>query len=347
MRIDIAVGEVPWERELLAALAANRDIEVGRRLVDLAAAKDGTDLVITCPSVRGFTEPNVAAVLAHRRMLVLLDSIRPPWLAELGLDVRDVDDIDFVGLVAECATIDPTPRLQLVRSPDRGRITAFVGVSGGVGVTTLAWTYVQSRPDALLIDCNTEQPAVALLVGNGARSSTLRSALQELEHRGSVDLRAHAHRRSDGPAVLGPALHGDDGMAPSEFARLLLRAAEQFAEVVIDVGVAGSALLDTVFDSIDHVVLVTVATPLGMVRLCSRTALWTQRPTTVVVNRVRPSAAGSRHVATAMRHLVKTELGTVPVLVPDHVLDCDRGWLTGDWGAMATALDRMELPASA
>lgn len=344
MKIDVAVGEVPWERELLAALAASPDAEIGRRLVDLAGAKQGADTLITCPSVRGFTESTVASIAANRRVIVLLDSIRPPWLTEHPFDVRDIDDVEFTDLVARCAALEPTPRLQLVQQSARGRITAFVGVSGGVGVTTLAWMYAKQRKDALLIDCNIEQPAVALLVGNGARTSTLCSAIRELDRRGTVQLREHAEQRSKGAAVLGLSMQGDDEVSAHDIARVLVIAAEQFPEVVLDCGVLGERLLTEVLEHVDRLVVVTLATPLGLVRLCSQSAIWKPRPTTVVVNRIRASAAGSRHVATAMRNLVESEMGTVPFLVADHVLDCDRGWLAGDWGAMSGVLEELELP---
>lgn len=347
MRIDVAVGEVPWERELLAALGGNREVMVGRRYVDLAAIDGGDELLITCPSVRGFTEATVRALQANRRVLVIVDSIRPPWIDGADLDIRDIADVAFEALVADCALCEPTPRLQLVRNVSRGRITGFVGVSGGVGVTTLAWMYAKHRPMSLLIDCNVDRPAVAMLVGNGARMSTLRSAIRALDRTGSVQIAEHATHRTGSAAVLGLSMHADDEVTADELARLLVAAAAQFPEVVLDGGALGTALLDAVLDSIDHVVLVTVATPLGMVRLCAQSQLWTQRATTVVVNRVRASAAGSRHAATAMRNLVESELGTVPLLVPDHVLDCDRGWLQGDWGAMTGALDGLDLPKSA
>lgn len=343
----MAVGEVAWERELLTAIGANREVEVGRRHVDLGAIDDGDALLITCPSVRGFTESTVRALQARRRVLVIVDSIRPPWIADAGLDSRDIATVDFDALVTECTELDPTPRLQLVRSANRGRITAFVGVSGGVGATTLAWMYAQQRPTSLLIDCNVDQPALALLVGNGARTSTLRSALRALDRTGSVQINEHATRRSGSAAVLGLSMHADDAVGPGEFARLLVVAAEQFPEVVLDGGALGGGVLDTVLDSIDHLVLVTAATPLGMVRLCAQSAVWTQCDTTVVVNRVRTSAAGSRHAATAMRNVVESELGTVPLLVPDLVQDCDRGWLRGEWGAMADVLAGLDLPKSA
>lgn len=345
MRIDVAVGEVPWERGLLTAIATNRDVQMGRRLVDLGASPDSADVLITCPSVRGFDDASVRRWSERTRVVVLLDSIRPPWLQESELDVREVGDVRFDELVAECAQLQPTPRLQLVQTPDRGTITAFAGVSGGVGVTTLAWMYARQHPDALIVDCNLDRPAIGLLVGNGSRTSTLRAAVRELQRGGTVDLRRHAVIQARSAAVLGLALDGDDDVSAVDIAQLLVVAAEQFPEVVLDLG--GDHCRDELLDHVDRLVVVASATPLGLVRLCAHNVLRGQHPTAIVVNRIRESAAGSRHVATAMRNLVESELGQSPTLVADLVLDCDRGWLAGHWGAMEQALGPLHFAKTA
>lgn len=351
MKIDVAVGEVPWERGLLTAIAVHRDVEMGRRLVDIAAVQDPGDVLIVCPSVRGFDEAAIRRWSARTRVVVIRDSIRPPWLDGSDLDLREIDDVVFDDLVSECAQFDPTPRLQLVQTSQRASITAFVGVSGGVGVTTLAWMYALQRPDALLIDCNVDRPSLALLVGNGTRTSTLRAAVRDLQRNGSVQLRDHAVKRNRSAAVLGLSMHGDDPaeVTSSAVTQLLVAAAEQFPEVVLDFGALGDHRWDDVLDHVDRLVVVTVATPLGLVRLCSQTDAWAHRSgaTAIVVNRIRESAAGSRHVATAMRNLVESELGQAPTLVGDLVLDCDRGWLAGHWGAMAEALHELRFAKTA
>lgn len=336
MKIDVAAGEVPWERGLLTAIATNRDVQMGRRLVDLGADADSADVLITCPSVRGFDEGAVRRWAARTRVVVLLDSVRPPWLDESDLDMREVHDVLFDELIAECAQLQPTPRLQLVQTPNRGTITAFAGISGGVGVTTLAWMYARQHPDALIIDCNLDRPAIGLLVGNSSRTSTLRAAVRELRRSGTVDLRSFAVAQTRTAAVLGLALEGDDEIAAADIAQLLVIAAEQFPEVVLDIG--GDQQWDEILDHVDRIVVVASATPLGLVRLCTHAFLRGQQPTAIVVNRIRESAAGSRHVATAIRNLVESELGRSPTLVADLVLDCDRGWLAGQWGAMDHAL---------
>jgi len=349
MRIDVAVGEVPWERELLTAIAANRDVQMGRRLVDIATTSEATDVLITCPSVRGFDQEAVLQRATQTRVVVLRDSIRPPWLDGSDLDVRDVVDVMFDELIAECAQLQPTPRLQLVRAVDRAPITAFVGVSGGVGGRTLAWMYARQHPNALLIEGNVARPALGLLVGTGTRTSTLRMAVRELDRNPTADLRQLAVPQAKRAAVLALALHGDDGtdVSPSDVARLLVVAAEQFPEVVIDFGPIGGHPWEGILDHVDRLVVVATATPLGLVRLCAHSGAWSQHPTAIVVNRIRESAAGSRHVAAAMRNLVEAELGQAPTLVGDFVADCDRGWLSGHWGAMEHAVGALHFARSA
>lgn len=344
MKIDVAVGEVPWERGLLAAIAGNRDVEMGRRLVDITAAKDVGELLIASPSVRGFSETAMQRWNAAARVIVIRDSIRPPWLDDSNLDVREIDDVLFDDLVSECARHDPTPRLRLVEKSDRAAITAFCGVSGGVGVSTLAWLYAQQQSGRLLIDCNLAQPALGLLVGSDSHSSTLSSAIRELQHTGSVQLRDHVIARNRSAAVLTLPLHqpDSDDVLPSELGRLLVHASEQFPEVVLDLGSLADARTEDVLDHIDRLVVVTTATPLGLVRLCTNAGAWSGLSSAIVVNRLRESATGSRHVATAIRSLVSGELGRTPTLVPDLVADCDRGWLVGEWGAMGREFGVLE-----
>lgn len=340
MRIDVAVGEVHWERGLLAEIAINPDVDLGRRIVDLTAKAEPGELLIACPSVRGFDETVVRRWADAGRVLVLLDSVRPPWLDDSGLDVRDVQQVAFRDLIAECALLSPTPRLHLVQNPDRGVITAFVGVSGGVGVSTLAWLYANSRRDALLIDCNSAHPSLALLAGRDSDDATLLSSVRELRRTGTVDVRGHATTQARSAHVLTLPLVGEPTTQElSDVTSLLVPAAEQFSDVVLDGGAIGSHASDLLLEHVDRLVLIAAATPLGMVRLCSTAGKWTRfgNRQHVVVNRVRETVAGSMHVADAIRRLVETELGITPFLVADQVGACDLGWLAGDWREMEQA----------
>ena len=329
MNIDIAVGEVPWERELLSALAAHPDLDIGRRLVDLATIDNATTPLIACPSVRGFTEDHIRRLMTHRPVIIVVDSIRPPWLLEQHIAFHDARTVDFADVVAACANVDPSPRLQLVQQPNRGRITAFVGVSGGVGVSTLVWMYGQRNPGALLIDANPLNPSLALLA-KGDRDSYL-AAMREHQRSGTIDLAASHRASGNRAAVLTLPLDRDvrHEFQSADRWRFLVAAAEQYDDVVLDAG----ELRDDreLLTYADRIVIVTTATPLGLVRLCAHAGAVQQQELVVVVNRVRESAAGSRHAAGAITDLVRTELGCTPLLIPELVAQCDRGWLTGEW----------------
>ena len=332
MNIDIAVGEVPWERELLSALALHPDLDIGRRLVDISRIDASAAPLIACPSVRGFTEDRLRQLMAERPVIIIADSIRPPWLTEHDIDFHDAATVDFQQIIAQCANIEPSPRLQLVQQPNRGRITAFVGVSGGVGVSTLAWIHARKLPNPLLIDANTAHPSLALLVDVGECQSYL-EALQEYRRSGGIDLTRLTRRRGNGPVVLTLPIDRDirGDLRNDERWRFLLAATTHFDDVILDAGDSGDDV--ELLRSVDRVVLVTTGTPLGLVRLCARAGLIRQHAqhVDVVVNRVRETAAGSRHAANAIRELVRSELELEPCLVDDDVVACDRGWLAGDW----------------
>lgn len=344
MRIDVAVGEVAWERSLLDAIAMNPDVQLGRRYVDLAAVTGDSDMLIACPSVRGFTEEQVARLAHTRPLLILQDTVRPPWLATTSVQVREIAECSFAQCVLDCVELQPSPKLRLVPRENRGRVTAFVGISGGVGVTTLTWLFARGMSDALLIEGHERHPGLALLIGNGRPATTLGAAFGELRREGRVDLRTYAVRVNEGPAVLALPLDANEPSDVDALAQVLVAGSQQFAQVIVDLGDRPHSELRQLLEHVDEIMLVTVATPLGLVRLCADSARWQspERKVTVVVNRVRASAAGSRHVATAMRNVVRTELGCDPVLVPDLAADCDRGWLSGDWGAMASAAQLSE-----
>lgn len=333
MNIDIAVGEVSWERELLSALAAHPDLDIGRRLVDLALVEHSATPLITCPSVRGFTEERIRRLMAHRPVIIIADSIRPPWLIDHGITFHDAAVVDFQDVVSECANIDPSPRLQLVQQPNRGRLTAFVGVSGGVGVSTLVWTYARCRPSTLIVDANVLHPSLGMLVDAGVNRDSYRIAVREYLQSGSVDFDQIASQQRGGACVLTLPIDEDvrGTLRDDDAWRFLLAATSRFDDVILDAGIVNDDV--ELLRNVDRVILVTTATPLGLVRLCTRATVIREHAQRldIVVNRVRGTAAGSRHATTAIRELVRAELGQEPTLVEEDVVACDRGWLTGDW----------------
>lgn len=349
MNLDIAVGEVPWERRLLEAVAADPTVRLDRRYVDLAAVPDAGGLLIVCPSVRGFTEVHLQRLARQRTVVIIQDSIRPPWLQTTGLPLHDINNLSFGEFVASCALIEPTPPLHVMEHRDRGRITAFAGVAGGVGVTTLTWLAAEQRSDCVIVDGNLRQPGLALLAGNGRPSKSMSAAVRALQREDHCDLLEQVVHRARGRAVIAPPVDGSEPCSGEDLLRLVIAAADRFPQVFVDVGQFSVADQEGLLTQIDALVLVTLATPLGLVRLCAQQASWSHasHEVSVIVNRVRSSVAGSRHVATAMQNFVSSELGMAPLLIPDLPADCDRGWLTGEWGSMARQLATMQLRQTA
>lgn len=341
--LAIACGEVGWERDLLAQAQEREDVAVAKRYVDMVGIERDEragalpHVVVMSPALRGFLEKPVRSLAMHAYVVVLVDSIRPPWLAASGLDCRDIVGLDVDALLAELATI-VEPRAQIPREvPAMGAVTAFVGVGGGVGTTTLALLHARSHPDAVLIDGDATQPALGFMLGRSSTDCGLGEAMGR-EHTAG-DLRALAGE--DRVLTLSRATGATIGGA--EMQRMLDVAAEQFPEVVVDAG-SQSPLRDAILERCDRLVVVAAATPLGIVRLCSDGAR-NQHPlggVAVIVNRFRDSALGSGTAAGALRALVEAEVGLRPTLVADDTAAFDQAWLDGDWRRLQSLLPCLE-----
>ena len=326
VRIAIACGEVAWERRLLAAAADAADTEIAKRYVDVsglerdASAGVCAPVVILSPALRGFAEKPVLALARCAHVVVLLDSIRPPWLDSSGLDCRQLDACDFVSLFDELAALTPVldGSGEEPTSTRSGVVTAVMGVGGGVGTSTVALLHATARSGALLIDLDTAHPALGFMLGLPATASGLNAVAA-----GSTD--GHP------PVVTLTAAEAGD-LSDGELLRLLDSAAGRYQEVVVDCG-AGSTLRESILLRADRIVLVAPATPLGMVRLCTVVERLPLAPggVAVVLNRARESAVGSSHWSAVLQRMVERELGIGATLVADAVPDFDRAWLRGQW----------------
>ena len=291
-RCALALGEVAWERELLAAAAGREDIELVRRHVDAAGAlrEVGAEVLLVSPALRGFDEKSLAALRrGPMRIVLLLDTVRPPWLSSCDVEQREVAGMDLVALFDDLATggVLQAPTIPLREA----RITAFAGTGGGVGTTTLACAYAMRQQGRTYVEADRAGVSAALLLG----------------------------QRQD--ALVAPPLGGG-------------------SELVLDFGqVDGDAPLD----EWERLVLVTPATPLGIVRAGALVEVLRGCPLTLVVNRVRPSAIGTSRVS-ALRGIVERATGLDPLLVPDRTADCDAAWLQGSLRGIADLMP--ELPAS-
>lgn len=346
MELCLACGEVQWERALLEALRdADETIEI-HRFVDLDSLvahvrrSSSTVFVVMSPALRGFAAKPIEALAGSgTRIVIIRDSVRPPWLDSSALDIRERDGLHFAAFAPELVQLARTETSAGDQESEGGCITVFVGSSGGVGVTTLAWLYAQSRAGSLLVDGNTAQPLCGFLAGADASSATLMSALATLLHQPDA-------RIGDAPParVLTLPVDGEGGLAARDADILLSAAAAQYAEVVIDAGVVGgSPFASACLERADRVVLVTTAEPRGVLRL--PTAMRVVRreglDVTVIVNRLRDSAVGSRHARSALRSLTERTCDATPRFVDDDPQQFDAAWIDGDWRKLQAAVGNL------
>lgn len=333
--LALACGEVPWERNILEAIAQHPALAVAKRYVDVGTlisdAKSGAlaPVLLMTPAVRGFDIKPVLAIAATGvHLVIVLDTVRPTWLEGSGLDCRERSDLHLPSLLEEferCATRDD----RTVDEP-AGRLTVFAGVSGGVGVTSLAWIQSLRQPSALLVDGHIALPLLGFLSGADAAAATLPEALRALETQPELTLAG----QGVGGRVLTLPLGGMSELGEREAGMLVDAAAVEFSDTLIDAGpVHSSHFADALLDRAQGLVLVATAAPSGVLRLPG--ALESVRrddlEITLVINRFRESAAGSRHARTAIRGLVERSCGITPVFVDDDAAGFDAAWLDGDW----------------
>lgn len=335
--LALGCGEVPWEREIVQLASQHDELTIARRYVDVPSMvqdlRSGVlgSVLLLSPAVRGFdAKPVMALAEAGAQMVVLLDTVRPPWLLASDLDVREVAEVHFPTLVDELARRSRADAPMLDDRLGTGVITAFAGVSGGVGVTSLAWLHAQRHSGSLLIDGHTALPLLGFLCGEDATSATLLDATHALETDPGVRLSDHAARGG----VLTLPLAGEFGLGEREAELVLAAAAAQYAHTVIDLGPLDTSPFAAAVIARSHqLVLVSTAAPSGVLRLPAALAQVRRAglDITVVINRLRESAAGSRQARAAIRGLVERSCDTTPTFVDDDSALFDAAWLDGNW----------------
>ncbi len=342
----LACGEVSWERQLLEAIErASEPIEV-RRYVDVnavAASAEARELgavVILSPALRGFAQDPIERIGRATRVVVLIDSIRPPWLADTSLDCRVLASLNFTLLVEELQSESSSTSRD---APDalRGGLTVFAGTSGGVGVTSLAWLRAVQHPDALVVDANIRAPLMAFLAGAEAQSATLLEAVAALAKDPSAPLREHQLLGR----VLTLPLAGGLDLGEREAQVLADAASAQFAQTIVDVGpLRDDSFARALVSRAHRLVLVATAAPSGVLRLPEALASVRREDMTIdiVINRLRDSAAGSAHARVAIRGLVERACGLSPHFVEEDAVGFDGAWLSGDWKQLADRLPKSD-----
>lgn len=314
-RIGVACGAVPWERELLSAMAQRPDVSIARRHVDMTtllrdqATADAPDVLLVSPALRGFDEKAFQRLMGSpTRVVVLTDTVRPPWLDALDVEQHDHATFDFTASLDRW--LSEAPAEVVAENPGWDRLVLFAGTGGGVGTTTLACACVGRNASLAFVEADLSAPSAELLLGPGA------------EHHSMLPL----HR----------------GVDSSHLPGAIQSALRDASRVVVD---AGRLDLDAdlPWDSAS-LVLVTPATPLGIIRVCASVEHLGHRtgPLAILVNRVRASATGSAHGGAAMRAIVERATGVDPILIPDRTDDCDSAWLEQDMDRISDLMPPLE-----
>lgn len=329
----IACGNVAWERELLDACAragvdhVRRHVDAAGLLAAVAEPATVARLVITSPALRGFAERALQGVAALAPTVIVVDGIEPEWLAASELDIRGRADFDAETWIAAAmnASVAPLPAPATAAAP-AADVTVYVGVSGGVGVTTLALEHAAAIDDCVVVEGNLRFPALAVAAGLPGDTRGWPEALEQQRPLSAL----HAC----GSVRVMPAHTADVDPGPQTFAHLL--GLVPAARIVVDAGCLAHDGAVAAIGLADRVVVVADASPLGMVRLCLAApeirAL--QRPFTIVVNRVRASATGSARPGAAMSDIVRETFGVEPVL-QEQTAAFDTAWLRARWPARA------------
>ncbi len=328
-QIGLACGEVPWEREVLEAIRKYEDSLVSKRYVDMKTIQEDVrtgiapQVLIVSPAVRGFAEKAIDQCRsANIRVVVLLDGIRPPWLLDSSCETYEFDDVNLDELLQTALDRETALPVRIASKRD-SELVAFFGVSGGVGTTSMAWLAATSSTSNWFLESNTVTPSASMLLGLDATEGTMLGALQ-----------GHDVGRILTQPLCDPiALSIDDVDVLRTNARLL----------VVDAG-SDWADAESLLQKAGTVVLVGDATPLGLVRLVMLIPrlVGAVDHFSVIVNRVRPGVAASKHVARAICDVVERECGVRPVLVEDDRSAFDAGWLHLDWSQARAASERVQ-----
>ncbi len=219
-------------------------------------------------------------------------------LAECGIDVTveaEAEPDEFLAAVAkagEDVAVDSRVAVSPSAAPsDRGRVVVVAGPAGGCGVTEVALglaTVLRRRRRVVLVDADPSCPSLMPRLGLPPHPN-LRSAVDELEHRGAVP----APPERAGLGVLGGGVGSLDGVRPGRVLDVVRSLAGGDGDVVVDAGTdlvpRRSGVAATLVEAADDVVAVAEASPVGVVRLLewlgAAARLRPRLPVTVAFNR--------------------------------------------------------------
>jgi MinD-like ATPase involved in chromosome partitioning or flagellar assembly len=368
--VAVAIGRESWEPELVAALTTGSSgVHVARRCVDAvdlsAVAMGGLAEVVIIGSRLPRIDLNLVAALGTAGVHVMgvaADDVGANRLRTLGVSqVVKVDPSDLDLTVHSIAALAGEMRLANVVPNDDvapvpaptvgGRITVVIGAAGAPGRTTiaanLAAIWADSGASTLLMDADTDAPAIASVLGVMTDEPGLaRAARAALEARDDVHVLHRAvSRLGVNLSLLSGAAGGAaaDVLRPSAIERVVTVAAAHHDHVVVDTaswragdmqlgGTGAGQPLRTLMGLADSLLIVGSADPIGLVRLLGLlTATQHEAPQAchfLVLNKARGTAlGGAESEITEMlgQHVPLPET----LVLPDDRIAADNAMLRG------------------
>jgi len=231
-------------------------------------------------------------------MVFSTDASPDKLMRSMRAGAREFLTVPFERSAMEEALIRASARLPANQHPrtETGKLLAFIGAKGGVGVTTLACNFalaLAQQPDqsTLLIDLAVPLGDVALTLGVQSEFSTF-NALQAADRLDSSFLSKLLVKHPSGLAVLsGPSKFVPRQSTNQATARLLAVARQTFDHVVVD---AGSRLDPTEISLLNDASVIYLITQVGVAelrnsnRLISQSLTGTSAKIEIVLNRHSP-----------------------------------------------------------
>lgn len=290
VRVATILSAREWEPALVAYANETAAVRIVLRAFqprDIESHAADIDVVVAGGDVTWVTPHQIAT---WRRLGLGVIGMHPPGdtpaaaLLELGgVDETLPDSTELAALVQAIRFVAPNGR----SAPDvrRGIVTAVVGTHGAPGCTEVAFglATVKGRTAAtVLIDADLEAPSLAVRLGVAPRPDIADAADMV---RGDGTLDASAVRRFAGIDVI-PGSHREDEtpMRTHMLSGLIEAAASRYEQVVVDLGSAGPD--DDLLETIDEIMLVIEASPVGIVRAARTTKTWFGPTPILVLNKV-------------------------------------------------------------
>jgi pilus assembly protein CpaE len=271
-------------------------------LDELSTLIDQRDVVIidldSDPEVALGLVENISVLGTATVMVFSTDASPDKLMRSMRAGAREFLTVPFERRTMEEALIRASarrPANQQART-ETGKLLAFIGAKGGVGVTTLACNFAlalahQPNQRTVLIDLAAPLGDVALTLGIQSEFSTF-NALQAADRLDSSFLSKLLVKHPSGLAVLsGPSKFVPRQFTNQAIARLLVVARQTFDHVVVD---AGSRLDPTEISLLNDASVIYLITQVGVAelrnsnRLISQSLTGTSAKIEIVLNRHNP-----------------------------------------------------------